>query len=856
MGFNDLKAFFLRSLIVIICVSVSGVLNAVSWSPISWDMLETTHFRTLYPSQYDLKARQIIRELEANRESVIQWVGDQSPKPVVFLQDQGLLANAYSAPIETKLGFYTYTPPSNSRLGHFWNWNRLVGVHELTHQYQASNVSGQSRLVNQIFGWINSPHLVLPIWLLEGIAVNSESSITPYEGRLNDGYFRYITRLHIHTNQLTHIQQLLPVNFRYPLDHSYAYGSVFLSYLSSTYSQDHIRQFVTHYGQTVNHMVISPIYAMFPYTALDKSAKHVFGKRFDELFDDWLTYEQSIPMVQSPQPPITKSDWMQSNLGVWTNKLVTTQRMMTSAAQESSIALSRVVVVDPVSQSTRVVRSFNQPVLSQYDLTGDSYAIALNETSFGFENTENAGFGSEYRLVDINLKTGDMADIYQGPIRTFCRLDDQDWIIVDDLVSGGSRIRRKVNDEWTELWQGSLIISELVCESKSQWFAVAKNDNTSWDIYEIDAQMTGDFRQLTNTPYREFNLRQNGSSLVYVSNANGQYHLYSQSVKSGVRTQVTKDPFVLEGVVKEGVVYAIQVSQTGETITSLPGLQISFDDSPIIENNLSAPKVDFAKPSTTKKWTYIAKSWGVPVVRDPLIVRGTDPIRLLDYQVSLFSTTLSTPSSSYGLPGTSFSIKSLGFPPFQPSIQYTSKYGLGAQLFYSMHRQKSVGWTHIQPNIGMNSSRQVLLGVDSKYRKLDWMVQSNILFNAAIQRFNVYAIGSKYLTNSMIHAFAGTSSQWQMMHDFYQARQVSITYSQLLMKKSWMSWRFNSLIQDIYSETSAGLFFDQKTVGFFSAGLKVPISVGMDTARWYAYLGMNLAEGNTYPVLRLSSSFN
>ena len=110
----------------------------------------------------------------------------------IVINDTGVLTNGYANSALNWIQLFWY-PPEAGMIGTIEDWNSLVAVHEYTHILQMTNASGVHSLLTSIFGDIMSPNNFVPLWMIEGLAVYSESRLWNYQGRLNDGaYDAYI----------------------------------------------------------------------------------------------------------------------------------------------------------------------------------------------------------------------------------------------------------------------------------------------------------------------------------------------------------------------------------------------------------------------------------------------------------------------------------------------------------------------------------------------------------------------------------------------------------------------------------------------------------------------------------------
>ena len=154
----------------------------------NWQTIETDKFIIYYPTGYDWEANQVLQNLEYYRDNIVKLTGNDPGKIPIVIEDLGIWPNGYADPWQNKIHIYTYTSGDD----HTQSWFRRVAIHEFTHIGHLANVKGGAKLMRCLFGKTFQPNLISPKWVIEGITVFSESQQSPYEGRLNDGYFNAV----------------------------------------------------------------------------------------------------------------------------------------------------------------------------------------------------------------------------------------------------------------------------------------------------------------------------------------------------------------------------------------------------------------------------------------------------------------------------------------------------------------------------------------------------------------------------------------------------------------------------------------------------------------------------------------
>jgi hypothetical protein len=159
-----------------------------------------------------------------------------------------------------------------------WNshdafWRRFLGGKPAPLQKHPESI---------LYNFLTSPRNLTPRWYMEGSAVFHETWMAGGLGRAQGGYDEMVFRAKVHD----HLRLFSPlglesegtqIDFQVGAN-SYLYGTRFFSYLAYTYGVD----------KTVEWLRRSEDSKAF-YSA---QFKHVFGRPLDDVWDDWIAFEQ------------------------------------------------------------------------------------------------------------------------------------------------------------------------------------------------------------------------------------------------------------------------------------------------------------------------------------------------------------------------------------------------------------------------------------------------------------------------------------------------------------------------------------------------------------------------------------
>ena len=125
----------------------------------------------------------------------------------IVLTDDTDSANgsATALPLNT-IRLYVTAPDDLSPLGDYDDWYLELLTHEYTHILHTDNISGVPRIVNAVLGKTYSPNQAQPRWILEGLAVLSESQHSS-AGRIRSSLFDMYLRADVLEDNIAGLDQ-------------------------------------------------------------------------------------------------------------------------------------------------------------------------------------------------------------------------------------------------------------------------------------------------------------------------------------------------------------------------------------------------------------------------------------------------------------------------------------------------------------------------------------------------------------------------------------------------------------------------------------------------------------------------
>ena len=266
----------LLSSLAVVVTTALGASNARAGDPnLDWWTITTTHFHIHYARGLEPVANRLagLAETIHDRVSVTLGYVPTTTTEIVLTDDtDSANGSATSLPLNT-IRLYVTAPDDLSPLGDYDDWYLELLTHEYTHILHTDNISGVPRLVNAVLGKTYSPNQAQPRWILEGLAVLSESQHSS-AGRIRSSLFDMYLRADVLDGNIAGIDQFSSSAFRWPQGNLwYLYGSRFLRWITDIYGPNTMRAVAADYGAT-----------LVPW-GINRAIRRVTGKTYVELYE-------------------------------------------------------------------------------------------------------------------------------------------------------------------------------------------------------------------------------------------------------------------------------------------------------------------------------------------------------------------------------------------------------------------------------------------------------------------------------------------------------------------------------------------------------------------------------------------
>ncbi len=256
--------------------------------------LDTEHFHVHVPIGLDLEGRVAAAAAERAYGQLAKELKPPRGPIDLVVTDDADYSNGYATPQPSNRIVVFATPPIESnalRLNE--DWLALVITHELTHIFHLDRADGLWGVAQHIFGRAPGlfPNTYGPSWLTEGLAVYYESRLTP-GGRLKNAEHKLFARAAALEHRLPQLNELSLGSAVFPGGNvAYAYGSLFIDYLSRSRGDS-----------TIGRLVDAQSGDLIPWR-LNHDATRAFGISFDDAFAAWRdSVQRSVGAPSSPMP--------------------------------------------------------------------------------------------------------------------------------------------------------------------------------------------------------------------------------------------------------------------------------------------------------------------------------------------------------------------------------------------------------------------------------------------------------------------------------------------------------------------------------------------------------------------------
>ena len=489
----------------------------------NWLNLRTDHFVVFYKPGHEWQAWEALKNLEHFRPQVMKLTGNvHPPLTAISIQDTGEDSNGLTDPVDDNIELFQ-EPPSASGFLVDENWWPLLTTHEYTHLCHLTRSFGLPDFLTQAFGNLFNPNDELPSWAEEGYAVYSESQVSPYSGRLNDGLFDAYLGVSAQEGRFPSLLKATFAPLEYPYDVMYEGGGGFYRYLAQTYGEGKFADFYQDYGTNL----LSYASALFPLVGLDAAAQKNFKDKSIPIL--WKDFKDSVKNQGVDFEPdgeaLTREGWDLEGLALGDGHLYYERSYPVKTGTYSWFNFNEIRDRDLSAGKTRTVVSTTSYFTGPLRVHGSKLYYSVAEVKSGYDNTTSYGYFSILHVKD--LQSGQDKALCEGQIRGFDALSDGRILFSTDRSDAfGSELR--AYDPFTGkeklLFKLDLLVDEIATD-KGHIVVTAQKSWGNYNLYGLDLEK-GNLTPLVPSPFLERNPQLAGDKLYFNANFGKKYALY------------------------------------------------------------------------------------------------------------------------------------------------------------------------------------------------------------------------------------------------------------------------------------------------------------------------------------------
>jgi hypothetical protein len=567
-------------------------------APALWKTLKSASFTLFYPAGREREALRALGELEGHKAFSEALVGSSGGRRLsVVLEDAGTESNGYADPAFRRLHLYLY-PPSDPGLGFAPSWWELVGVHEYVHWLHLTTASGLPGALAWAFGDAWAPGVFTPAWLVEGVAVYAESAGSPYQGRLNAGFFDAYLQARLLAERPPSLPEALFVPPAFPGGETpYLYGGEFVEYLVLTYGQEAVTRFLQ--GSAAS--ALSYLTPLLPLAGLDRMARRVFGKRTPELWREWLAAEAAEAISRNRAPagvPASKTAWWMGAPVPHEGQIFFLRSLPVPSGPYGQSWRHELRVLGPAGE--RTLARFASPFSADLKLREGRLYLAVRELERGLANVEGFGFGAGSVLYALDPARGRRTRVLRAPLRAYEVLPGGDVVFTRDRPEDfGSDVflwkSRPAAGEGNPrlLARSDYLIREILAR-EGRIYVSARRHGENFGVYAVDP---GSYRlsPILPGPFSAGGLDFAGGGLRFAANYGGRFAVYACDPDGGGPVRLTEAPYAVSPALDPatGLLWYVGLSPEGYALYSLQPRPVH------VETPTGAPRAPETEPAAS-----------------------------------------------------------------------------------------------------------------------------------------------------------------------------------------------------------------------------------------------------------------
>ena len=538
------------------CLVIFGVgigESQVEASIVDWRVIETPHYRVYTHKKWVNRANITAQHLESNHHKVEAFVSRNiTEKTNIVYQDEGLLMGG-SASVSPKHVKLKHTPSNSYSFYQLHSFDRLVSLHEMVHINQMSTASKGPGFLAKWVGPTMYPHLTVPTWYTEGLAVQAESSTYPNEGRLHSGYYKSV----IQSQPSRSLAQITTPIDDYPGGRApYIFGGTFMGYLDQTYGTKKRQQVIALHGSKLS----AYLGVLVPSLGLDSSIKSVYGKSTTQLYQDW---QKTIKIKNDTNTLLSKGAWSIVDITSHQDSIVAAQTELWTSEPGPYKLKNKLVFYQPESNKIEKETLFHHDIVPPIKSNHHSLFMFVTTYKTGFDNISESSFGARHQLLKYNPSTQQKKVILEGAYTSFCLSTDETLYLAEQTDDGyKTTIKKYQQGHIKRVKTIPLLVSEMELINDSLW-VIAKSSHSAWGLYKIGLN-TDLIESIISGEASVFGLKKGEGVVLFSKNTQTGIHTYRYNLTKKSLSQLTDVTFSKQAIIVNESLYYIGMTPKGE----------------------------------------------------------------------------------------------------------------------------------------------------------------------------------------------------------------------------------------------------------------------------------------------------
>lgn len=495
-----------------------------------WKKLSTEHYLFIFEENDNNTAFELAGYSEEIYKKVTEFFNYYPDQIPVYINSRIDSPNGMFYPIPGSINVYPVYPlnSENSTKGSSWLYELLL--HEMVHYVQLQTRKGFFGVLSYPFGkdLAAANGAFLPAWMIEGIAVYLESTMTD-GGRGKNQYFNAINKASAIEENYKNIYQLAYTSDLPPYNRIYSSGYALTKYL------------IDHYGEEIFQKIYLR-YIKFPFFGPFFAIKKETGLNLREIYED---FKESEIKKYAPEKKLLSiypsSKISRNSFSNWTHPVQTEKGILLYRTDLNNN--SAIVLLDNKNKDEIIIAETTLMDNSSFNADSSGEKIIFASGEYGLYHTYGISLNSNLYLFE-NKTTRQISknqSLFQPAISV-----DGDYIIAVKRVGSYSKLVSvdQLSGETTDLFikeQTNIMNPQFSPDSTKIAFVV--NDHGYQDIYTMDFNNPQSARPIFSPDrYSEYFPRFiSDETISFISDRDGALSLFTFDLESHRMSLIFKD---------------------------------------------------------------------------------------------------------------------------------------------------------------------------------------------------------------------------------------------------------------------------------------------------------------------------